>query len=339
MAKSLTTRYFQSARLRLTLIYLLISGLIILIFSLAALSAQRYALQRVEVALENRAQEKERQVVARLLGKRLDEFDQAFKERLLLLNMVLFIGAGISSYVMSGITLRPLRRYAEQQEQFAAEASHELRTPLTTILMEIVALEKTEKRLPQKYRASFDSIKDEVSRMQNMVNGLLTLIRTDSDPYYQQREKVDVPRLVEDVCRQMTPVAEVKNISLVAEILDRSAATILANADQIKQLLLILVDNAIKYSGEGAKVTVEVSVKAKNVRVEVQDVGVGIPESELKHIFDRFYRVGVQAQRAKGAGLGLYIAAKICQNYRGRIMVQSKLGSGSTFACVFPRRA
>jgi len=330
---SFLSRQLDIARLKFAFIYLVISGSIIIVFTLAALSAQRYALNKVLDVLESRAQQNEKQVVARLLGKRLEEFDAAFKERLEILNIVLLCGAGVASYVLSGYSLRSIRENVEKQEEFAADASHELRTPLTTISMEIVALQKTHKRLPEDVSTTLTSVQQEVQRMQQIVSGLLTLVRDD-----QAQEKIshaDFNQVAAESVRQMTPLAAEKKITLKFMAAARPQP-IKLSAEKCRQLCLIMIDNAIKYTPAG-EVCLVVSYDKRQCLCTITDNGVGIPAADLPHIFDRFYRVQHHAAVTKGAGLGLTIAKKLVDEAKGTITVHSQLGEGTTFVLKFPR--
>lgn len=336
MPKSFLSRQFDRARLKLTLLYLAISGCIVMIFSVAAFNAQTYAVDRVIDMIEIRAPLAERQLIVSLLGQRLEEFNQAFRERLLVLNVAMLIGAGIASYVLSGYSLRSIRDNVESQEEFAADASHELRTPLTTISMEIVALQKTHKKLPPPVRETLQSIQQEVRRMQEIVNGLLTLVRNDEERD-SPRELTDLNQIVAASSKQMQNLAKDKKVTL-SFIPSKQPLSVRVTSDQIKQLCLILLDNAIKYTPAKGKVTVTTEVKGRTIWLVIEDTGVGIPENDLPHIFDRFYRVRRFDRAApKGAGLGLTIAQKLIEHARATVKISSTIGVGTRVSLRFPR--
>lgn len=334
--KSFLSAQFDRARLKLTLIYLAISGCIVIIFSFAALNTQHYAVDRLIGRLQARAQANEREVVAEILQQRLDEFDDAFKERLLLVNTALLISAGIASYVLSGISLKSIRENVESQEEFAADASHELRTPLTTISMEIVALQKTHKNIPKPVKETLQSIQQEVRRMQEIVNGLLTLVRNDRERA-SGKQVVDVNVLLAETLKQVQPLAHAQKVTLDATLSEKPVAVYIS-PDQMKQVLLIFLDNAIKYTPQRGRVNVMTEMKKRTVFVTIEDTGVGIPEADLPHIFDRFYRVRrLDRASAKGAGLGLTIANKLIEHARGSIKVASTMGVGTRVTVQLPK--
>lgn len=334
--KSFLAAQFDRARLKLTLIYIAISGCIVIIFSIAAINAQRYAVDRVLGMLQTQAEAEERVLVATLLGKRLEQFDIAFQERLLALNIALLVGAGVTSYFLSGMSLASIRENVESQEEFAADASHELRTPLTTISMEIVALQKTHKSLPKPVKGTLQSIQQEVRRMQEIVNGLLTLVRNDRDRA-AARSVVDVNQVINETIKQMHSLAHAKKVVFDVSLHEKPVNVYIA-PDQIKQLALILLDNALKYTPQRGKIQVTTQLKQRTVILTVEDTGVGIPEADLPHIFDRFYRVQrLDRGAVRGAGLGLTIAHKLVENARGSIQVASTMGVGTRVTLQFPK--
>lgn len=334
--KSFLSTQFDRARLKMTLLYLGISGCIVILFSIAALNAQRYAVDRVLSVLESRAGITERQLVSSLLGQRLEQFDLAFKQRLLMVNIALLIGAGVASYFLSGASLRSIRENVESQEEFAADASHELRTPLTTISMEIVALQKTHKKLPAPVKETLQSIQQEVRRMQEIVDGLLTLVRDDQDKLVE-RQLTDLNQVVIESVKQMQPLAKDKRVVIKRQLAKEPLLAHVA-PDQMKQLFLILLDNAIKYTPREGTVTVTTSQKGRTVLASIEDTGVGIPAADLPHVFDRFYRVQrFDSSSTRGAGLGLTIAHKLVENADGHIQVASTMGVGTRVSLRFPK--
>ncbi len=337
MNKSFLARQFDRTRLKLTLIYLIISGSIVMIFSVAALNAQHYAVGRVLSVLEAQAQRTERQAVARILGQRLEQFETAFKERLLVVNIVLLLGGGVASYLLSGYSLHSIRENMERQEEFAADASHELRTPLTTISMEIVAIQKTYKRLPEPIKRVLQSIQQEVERMQQIVSGLLTLVRQDAENIPPRHlSLVKMNQVAEESVKQMKPLAASKKIKLVTHF--EASTHIRIGSTEFKQICLILLDNAIKYTPLGGKIHLVVSSERKNGVLTITDTGVGIPEIDLPHIFERFYRVRrMDGSVTKGAGLGLTIAQKLVESADGSIQIKSKAGGGTQVIVRLPR--
>lgn len=321
---------FQKARLRLTLWYILITAFLLIVFSLAAIGAEKKAFAKIQQALSNPVQ---RPKLTALLETSIAEFEKDFRNRLLIFDLILFLIAAVSSYLLSGRTLKPIAEMIKQQEEFSADASHELRTPLATIGMEIEAVKRTEKNLPLKYKNTFISIGEEISRMQGIVEGLLILLRSNYADTKQARQVFNFSRLTDETFTQMQTLAKEKNIDF--KLINKLDLIIFGNPDQIKQVIIILLDNAIKYTLPKGQIIVQTSLQENNVTLTVGDRGVGIAEKDLPYIFDRFYR-GAKSYH-KGAGIGLTIAKKIIENHQGKILVESKLNQGSKFTIELPR--
>ena len=226
------------------------------------------------------------------------------------------------------IMLDRLERLFRGQQRFIADISHELRNPLTTIRGNVDLM----RRMNCVDLPSLDAIQVESERMTRMVSDLLLLAQADAGLPIR-RERVELDTLMLQVYRQVRPLVE--GIELVIGAEDQ--ATILGDPDRIKQLLLNLVDNAIKYTPKGGKVTLGLQRVEGWAQLSVADTGLGIPVQDLSHIFERFYRVDKARSRAAGGtGLGLSIVEWIVQAHDGKIDVQSEMGKGTTFIVWLP---
>jgi heavy metal sensor kinase len=221
-----------------------------------------------------------------------------------------------------------------RQRQFTADASHELRTPLTAIKGQVeVALRR--RRDAAAYREVLQAVNEEVDRLIRLVGSLLTLARADAGQIPIALETVSLPELVAGAVEQVDPVAKQRDIELSASA--GPAVTLQADEDLLLQLLLNLLDNAIKHTPAGGRVTVGWRVNGRQVELWVRDTGVGIAGEHLAHIFDRFYRVDKARSRAEGGvGLGLSICRWIAEAHGGHISVRSAPGQGSTFTAGLP---
>lgn len=220
----------------------------------------------------------------------------------------------------------------QRGQRFTADVSHELRTPLTIIKGTAeVALRGKE---PQDYREALVTIDDEVDRMANIIDALLTLARADAGQQQLEMGTVDLKELVESVHTAFAPIAAEKNI-----VLNKTAASIKVRGDpdRLRQLLHNLVANALKYTPRGGAVTLSLEKDGDWAKITVADTGIGIPEKDLPHIFERFYRVDRARSRAEGgAGLGLSIVKWIVDAHGGRIEVRSEVGKGTVFTVWLP---
>jgi len=213
----------------------------------------------------------------------------------------------------------------ESQRQFIADSSHELRTPLTTIRGNVDLLERQTDDACRK--ESLDSIKREAERMSRIVQNLLLLAQIDAQQAFNPRQ-VELDTLLLDVFRQAKTMCNGRTIQLGNE----DQVTVMGDADQLKQMVLNLVDNAIKHTSPDGRITLSLGKDDKWAWIEVNDDGVGIPAEHLPKIFDRFYRVDKARSRAQGGtGLGLAIVKSIAELHGGRVTVSSALGKGSTF--------
>jgi heavy metal sensor kinase len=216
------------------------------------------------------------------------------------------------------------------QRRFVADASHELRTPLTTIRGNAELL----RRAPDLPRGDVDEaladIASEAQRMSRLVTELLQLARADAGQQLE-RAPVRVDELVLDVVRQMQPHKPAVTLATGPV----TAGLVQGSQDALKELLLILVDNALKYTPPGGHVQVGVQRDGGFLVIRVTDDGIGIDPADLPHIFERFYRA-THVRQQGGTGLGLAIARWIAERHQGRITVDSTPGKGSTFSVWLP---
>lgn len=221
-----------------------------------------------------------------------------------------------------------------RQRQFTADASHELRTPLTAMRGQIeVALSKA--RDAAAYRQVLQTVNEDVERMIRLVGSLLTLARADAGQVPLAREPINVPDLIAGAVEQVRSLAQERSIALTSEA--GPVVAVRADEDLMLQLLLNLLDNAIKYTQTGGEVTTGWRLAGQQVEFWVRDTGPGITGEDLPHLFDRFYRVDKARSRAEGgAGLGLAISRWIAEAHGGTISVQSMPGQGTTFSVRLP---
>ncbi|MED1854675.1 ATP-binding protein [Brevibacillus borstelensis] len=234
----------------------------------------------------------------------------------------------------------PIRQSFQRQKEFVADASHELRTPLSILNSSLDVFEMEDgEHLSDFSKTVLVNMKDEVKRMAKMVSDLLTLARSETDRPALTVERFDLVPTIEQLVSSTGPLAQSKNISLHHHM--PSILIVYGDHERIKQLLYILVDNAIKYTPPGGEVHLTVSVEAREkqtmILIKVRDTGVGIAPEDAERIFDRFYRVEKNRSRKMGGtGLGLAIAKWIVEIHQGNIHVSSVPGQGSTFTVALP---
>lgn len=221
-----------------------------------------------------------------------------------------------------------------RQRQFTADASHELRTPLTAIKGQTeVALQRD--RDVEGYKQVLRTVNSEVDRMMRLVGSLLALARADARQIPISSERVALGAVVSDAVEQIRPAAERNGISISLRGDDQ--VKLMADQDLLLQLMLNLLDNAVKYTPNGGTIDVSWSGSNHHAEVAVSDSGPGIAAEHLPHIFDRFYRVDKARSRAEGGvGLGLSICRWVAEAHGGSIQAASSPGRGSTFTVRLP---
>jgi two-component system, OmpR family, sensor kinase len=231
------------------------------------------------------------------------------------------------------VTLARLEETLDRQRRFVADASHELRTPLTSIHSYAQMLEEWALRDPQIGPESVAAIKRESERMKGLIENLLELARGDEGMKLNLKEN-DLTEVVEEAAESAR--ASVNGKVLIERPTPQQEVSAVFDRERLRQAISILLDNAVKYSPEGGRVTIGIVEEDSSVRVEVADTGIGIPEDQIPHVFERFYRAE-EARSTEGLGLGLSIARQIAEDHRGSIEVRSKPGEGSTFIMRIPR--
>ena len=221
-----------------------------------------------------------------------------------------------------------------QIRQFTSDASHELRTPLTVLKGETeLALRRP--RSADDYRMVLESSLEEIDRMSRIVDELLFLSRADLGEIKMESRPVRLDQLFDDLKRQAEVLGQEQAVQIVIGLIE--PATVAGDDMRLRELVLNLLDNAIKYSPPGGRVEMSVVTQDGTARLSVSDQGIGVSLEEQAHIFDRFYRTdAARAHTKKGTGLGLAICKWIVDAHHGTIEVQSEPGKGSTFTVILP---
>ncbi len=213
--------------------------------------------------------------------------------------------------------------------QFSADVSHELRTPLT-VLKGGVDVTLRQKRAPEEYEELLISNLEEINRMQRIVDDLLMLSRADMGEIALEKRRVNMNPILTELKQQSDILAMAKKIKVELDL----QSVIIINADElrIRQLLLNIISNAVKYSGEGGAISITAFEEDGFAYISVKDSGIGIAADDIPHLFNRFFRVDkARTGQEGGTGLGLSICKWIAKEHGGDILVESELGKGSTF--------
>jgi two-component system sensor histidine kinase ResE len=230
------------------------------------------------------------------------------------------------------------RRLDKLRDDFIANVSHELRTPISmlqgyseAIVDDIASTDEEKKEIAQ-------VIYDESLRMGRLVNELLDLARMEAGHITLNLEEISVPQFIDKISRKFQGLAKEKTISLHSNI-DLNESLYVLDPDRIEQVLTNLIDNAIRHTSEHGSVLIFVTSKENGLMIEIQDTGSGIPQEDLPFVFERFYKADKARTRGRaGTGLGLAIVKNIVEAHQGKIQVHSKLGEGTTFSILLPRK-
>ena len=221
----------------------------------------------------------------------------------------------------------------KKQQHFISEASHELRTPITVIAGYADLLDRWGKEDPAVLNEGLTAIKSETDYMKQLTERLLFFARSNNGTLIKHFTEIDTAQLLQEVYSEITLIDKEHDIRLT----DNDKAVIIAEPGSVKQMLRIFIDNAIKYTPAGKQITLSCRADEKEVIYRIADTGIGIPEKDLNHVFERFYRVDSSRTKATGgSGLGLSIAQYIAKANKAEITLKSKVHEGTTVSVIFP---
>lgn len=258
----------------------------------------------------------------------------------LLLIMIIGCGIGIlcavvSGYFLAGRALIPIKNAWQKQQQFVSDASHELRTPLAVIQAKTELIFRSPSASIKDKIIDISTISNESRRLSKLVTNLLTLARSDSDQIEVKKESFRVDQLLVEIMQQYEEIVAYQEKSLVLNPAD--PVSFLGDRERIHQLIVILLDNAIKFTSEGGEIRLSCIQSYSSIILQVEDSGIGISEKDIPRIFDRFYQGDKSRTGAEGTGLGLSIAKWIIDKHHGKVKVTSSLGKGTMFEITFPK--
>lgn len=320
-------KHFNSAIIKLTAWYMLIIVIICVGFSgiIYGLSSAEFDRRLPEDPHLSQWAQPSEDVLNDIRDQRASESRSRLAANLIVLNAFALALGGVGSYFLARRTLRPIQEASRAQGRFISDASHELRTPLAVMQSEIeVALRGKPSRA--ELEALVNSNLEEVNRLRELSDRLLQL---NGGGQIALSNIVVEDAVVEAVSPHFKRADEHK-----IEIINKTDASVaFANLESLKDILSILIDNAIKYSPDGTKITIASATRGRSVYIDVRDQGRGIKERDVPLIFERFYRADPSRtnQDVTGRGLGLSIAKQIIDSMGGEISVRSRYGKGTTF--------
>lgn len=342
---------FQNARLKLTAWYLLIIMTISISFSIIiyrglsaeverSLRMQRVRIERSRLGLSVPTPDGNFFAPALHIEtlpsdpEVLAEATQRILYILIMINSAILVVSALAGYFLAGKTLQPIEEMVEDQKRFIADASHELRTPLTSMKTEIEVSLREKKVSAPEYRALLKSNLEEINKLSSLSNYLLNLNRYQNTED-QAFKEIQLSEIIEKSIARVQPHAIKKDISLTKDLED---ITLLAQPLAIEELIIIFLDNAIKYSNNSSTVKIRTYKTKSKAVITIADQGIGIKASDLPFIFNRFYRADTSRSKMsnEGYGLGLSIAKSIITMYKGSVTVESTPNKGTTFTISLP---
>ncbi len=256
---------------------------------------------------------------------------------LLIVNIFILLFAGSLSYWLAGLTLEPIEKMLQKQKDFVADAAHEFKTPLTALRTQLEVALRNKRMNLQEAKRVMESTLEDVESLSTLTSFLLK--QSEYSGVYEPKEfsEISLKPLIEEVADEFTARIESKEIGLSVK-----CENIFLEADErsIRELLKILLDNALKFSEPGGKINIRAHKKGNNIYVEVEDEGIGIAQKDQPRIFDRFYKAEFSRSKDEdnGYGLGLSIAKEIVELHKGDICVKSELGAGTLFKVTLNER-
>ncbi len=331
---------FRSARIKLTAWYLLIIMLVSVSFSLVIYRGLIAEFTRLE-HLERARMQRRQSALLPLPDPRPAFFDpdviaetkQRIRIFLVGVNIVILAGSAAAGYFLAGRTLKPIADMVDEQNRFISDASHELRTPLTSLKSEIEVNLRNKKLTLEETKRLLKSNLEDVNNLQALSENLMKLTRWENNNI--PMETVSLSSVATAAVRHVAQQAKAKRVSITKTI---PSLTVTGNAALLTELLVILLDNAVKYSANGKTITLSVRRTDGKAEIRVQDQGIGIHKEDLPHIFDRFYRADKSRTKTSvaGYGLGLAIAKQIVAQHHGNIRAASTIGKGTLFTIDIP---
>lgn len=334
---------FRSARIKLTGWYLLIIMLISMVFSVVIYIMITNELERGfrRAEMRFRAERLEPPLSRGLenIGPQLIEDLEAAKHRvalnLLVVNGIILVFSASAGYFLAGRTLKPIQEMVDEQNRFVTDSSHELRTPITALKTSIEVGLRDRKLDLKQAKELLESNLEEVNDLQTLSDNLLILAKSQAAQTSLNLQTLSLKDVVNEAIGKVKAMAMEKGIKIDQSI---EQVELEGDKDELIRLLVIFLDNAIKFSHRNTSLSLKGERIDKKVKIIISDQGIGIEEKEIPHIFDRFYRTDKSRSKANipGYGLGLSIAQKIVQLHKGAIAVKSTVGKGATFIVYLP---
>lgn len=272
-----------------------------------------------------------------------------FLENTIARSVAIFVITFVGFWVMYYMIVKPIiemKRELEKtkeenaqlevmRKEFVANVTHELKTPLTSISGFIETLQDGAAEDPEIRTKFLDIMSIETARLKRLIQDILVLSDIESDRETKE-ERIEVKPAVKNIAELIEPIAASRNVEIITEV--GNGLIVRGSRDRFRQMLVNIIENAIKYSNEGGRVWVDGYLKDSRVIIKIKDEGIGISKENLDRLFERFYRVDKsRSRKVGGTGLGLSIVKHIAALFNAEIKVESELGKGTTFYIIFAK--
>src|SRR3989344_8625490 len=331
---------FQSARIKLTLWYLLIIATISGVFSVVIYQGIVREIEQGYYRVEARFIDEQLVITPRqdlhtqIIAQNISTTKQRIQILVFYANGIILIASGAIAYYLAGQSLEPIAHAMSEQKRFIEDASHELKTPLTALKTAVEVALRDHTLTKKEVTNVLEDNLLAVNTLQVLTEDMLHLSRYNQ----KQIDKSSVPldKIILKIIKTFTPLAKKKRISVKKELVP---VIITARSSDMEKLFSAIVENALAYTSEGGTIDIYMKKKRSIAEVDITDTGIGISKNDLPHIFDRFYRAD-QARSKKdhtGYGLGLPIAKQIITQYDGSVEIKSKENVGTLVRITLPR--
>ncbi|MDR3642841.1 MAG: HAMP domain-containing sensor histidine kinase [Candidatus Doudnabacteria bacterium] len=316
---------FHRARIKLTLWYMAIILVIVTLFSISFYIVSTRQIQRSfhEYIRAEPGQEE----------NFLEDSHERLAWLLVAIDGTILLIAAFSSYSFAGYTLKPIKQTLEGQKRFVADASHELRTPLAVMRTDIEVLLRQKTPAAPEVKNTLDSVLEEIGNLTHLSSQLLDLSKAEDITFRQNFLPLDLQQLIVGTAAKFQNYSHSRQVELSVE--EIAPVKILGNSHFLEHALGNVIENAIKYNKPGGRVRIGANAGKNRAEISITDTGIGIAESDLPLIFERFYQTD-QSKHGQGTGLGLSIVKAIIDGHGGFITVRSRLSSGTTIAINLP---
>ena len=317
---------FFLARLKLTVFYTMALAIMI---ALLSITVYRSAMNNVRFDLRDKLVNPMVEHAAFL------KFAGDLETDIILIDVIFVALLASLSYIFAGETLRPLQEAMEEQKRFTADVAHELRTPLAIMRADLEIAQDSKEVDKTEVNRLIKSNLEEVEQLTDLAGSLLVLLKEENMGSGESFERLDLRALAERTVNQFQAIADKKGIELKME--EGESVYVSGNSGSLGIMAKNLVKNALQYTEPGGRVSIKVDEENRKAVLRVKDTGVGINESDLPHIFDRFYKADKsRTQTEGGAGLGLSIVNRVVGNHGGQVKIESAVGVGTEVIVSLP---